>query len=101
MSRSRWPGRPGSRLPAQAAVAPTLAVQVVLFRHSVDSVATLLRSVDRAIAYAQDRRSVESVVLLVGDSSPRPVLTPDQLAGLQESLSHGGPASLAYHYFDR
>jgi GT2 family glycosyltransferase len=88
-------------LPEQAAGVPALAVHVVLFRHSVDSVATLLRSVDRSVAYAQDRRAIESVVLLIGDSSTRPVLTPDQLAGLQESLTHCGPTSLAYHYFDQ
>jgi len=101
MSPSRWRGPPGSRLPEQAPVAPALAVQVVLYRHSADSVATLLRSVDRSVAYAQDRRSVGSVVLLIGDSSPRPVLAPDQLAGLRGSVAHCGSGSLAYHYFDQ
>jgi hypothetical protein len=88
-------------LPEQGAVAPALAVHVVLYRHSVDSVATLLRSVDKSVAYAQDRCSIGPVALLIGDSSPRPVLTPDQLAGLQESVSHCGSGSLAYHYFDQ
>jgi GT2 family glycosyltransferase len=78
----------------------TLAVHVVLFRNDVESVTTLLRSVDRSVAYAQDRQSIGSVDLLLGDSSPEPVLSPSQLSGVKHSVSRCG-GSVAYHYFGR
>src|ERR1019366_6763049 len=74
---------------------------VVLYRHSEDRVATLLRSVDRSVAYARDRESVGPIALLIGDSSPVPMLTPDQVTGLRDSVPRCGGESLAYHYFDR
>jgi hypothetical protein len=81
--------------------APSLAVQVVLFRQSTDSLATLLRSVDRAVARAQDAGSVGPAALLLGDSSPAPVLTPEQVTQFRGTLSRCGGDGLTYHYFDR
>jgi GT2 family glycosyltransferase len=81
--------------------APALAVHVVLYRHTADGVATLLRSVDRAVAEAQDQGSLGSATLLIGDSSPVPVLSPAQVAGLASTVSRCGGERLAYHYFDR
>jgi GT2 family glycosyltransferase len=97
-------------LPEQAAAPPTLAVHVVLYRHNVESVTTLLHSVDRSVAYAQDRQSIDSigplgplgpVVVLIGDSSPEPVLSPSQLSSVESSVPRCGPGSVAYHYFGR
>jgi hypothetical protein len=80
---------------------PALAVQVVLYRHSADSVATLLRSLDRSVGYARDRQSIGPVALLVGDSSPEPVLNPDHVKRQREALQECGSDSLEYHYFGR
>jgi GT2 family glycosyltransferase len=64
-------------------------------------VAALLRSLDRSVAYAQDRRSVGPVSLLIGDSSPEPSLVPEQVAALQDPARRGALESVTYHFFDR
>ena len=81
--------------------APSLAVHVVLYRHATGGVVTLLRSVDRSIAHAQDAGTLGPVTLLVGDSSPVPVLSPAQVTDLRDTLSRCGGEGLAYHFFDR
>jgi GT2 family glycosyltransferase len=86
---------------AEEAVAPALAVQVVLYRHRPDGVATLLRSLDRAVAVARECRSVGPVTFLLGDSSPEPVLTPDQVAELRTGALRRAEVNLEYHFFNR
>jgi len=88
-------------LPEPATAAPTLAVHVVLYRHSVDTVTNLVRSVDRSVTYAQDRHAIGPVSLLVGDSSPEPALPTDQLATLTTMVARCGHETLAYHWFGR
>jgi GT2 family glycosyltransferase len=78
---------------------PTLAVHVVLYRHSVPAVSTLVRSLDRAVLIAQESAAVGPVTYLIGDSSPAPVLRPDQVTYLQRALGPSGAAALEYHYF--
>jgi hypothetical protein len=88
-------------LPESTAAAPTLAVHVVLYRHTVENVTALVRSLDQSVVYAQDQQLIGSVALLIGDSSPEPVLSPSQLTGLEGSASHFGQGSISYHCFDR
>jgi hypothetical protein len=78
-----------------------LAVQIVLFRHEPRGVAALLRSLDRSVAEARARGSVGAVELLVGDSSPAPVLAPEQVAEMRALVPSCGAESLAYHFFGR
>jgi GT2 family glycosyltransferase len=80
---------------------PALAVHVVLYRHTEDAVATLLRSLDRAVVDAQESGAVGPVTYLIGDSSPEPALTPEMLADLQHVLTPNRGAGLEYHYFDQ
>jgi GT2 family glycosyltransferase len=87
-------------LPEEAAT-PTLAVHVVLYRTHPDGVATLVRSLDRAVAYARERRCIGSVTFLIGDSSPEPALTPDEVRGLRDAVVRGEGETLEYHFFDR
>jgi GT2 family glycosyltransferase len=101
MNRSPWRGPPGDRLAEEGASAPALAVQVVLYRHDVGTVATLLESVDRSLTYAQDRRSIGPSTVLIGDSSPEPALNADDLAALGERLHRGDRRSVTYRHFDR
>jgi len=77
---------------------PTLAVHVVLYRHREDAVATLLRSVDRSVVDARDSRAVGATTVLIGDSSPAPVLDPEKVNDLGNEVASGG---LSYHYFDQ
>jgi GT2 family glycosyltransferase len=86
---------------SEEASTPTLAVHVVLYRHHPTGVTTLVRSLDRAVAYARARRSIGSVTFLIGDSSPDPVLTSDQVRGLHDAVVRRGGGKLEYHYFDR
>jgi hypothetical protein len=79
---------------------PTLAVHVVLYRHSGAAVSTLVRSLDRAVLIAQESGTVGPVTYLIGDSSPAPVLSPDQVTYLQRALGPSGAAALEYHSFD-
>jgi GT2 family glycosyltransferase len=88
-------------LPEQARSAPALAVHVVLFRHREGAVTTLLRSVDRSVADAQDCGALGPVTFLIGDSSPAPVLSPKGVTRLQRAVVRSGGESLAYHHFDR
>jgi GT2 family glycosyltransferase len=74
---------------------------VVLYRHTPDTIATLLCSVDRSVARAQEAGSIGAVTLLLGDSSPVPVLSPHQVSALANALTRCGGEGLAYHYFDR
>jgi hypothetical protein len=78
--------------------APALAVHVVLFRHSEEAVATLLRSVDRSISDARGSGEVGVTTVLIGDSSPVPVLNPEKVNEFQRAVSSG---ELSYHYFDQ
>ena len=78
--------------------APALAVHVVLYRHSGEPVATLLRSIDRSVVDARESGAVGTTTVLIGDSSPAPVLNPEQVNELQRTVTSGG---LAYHYFDQ
>jgi GT2 family glycosyltransferase len=74
-----------------------LAVHVVLYRHSEEAVATLLRSVDRSIVEARDSGAVGTTTVLIGDSSPAPVLNSEKVDELQRAAT---PSLLTYHYFD-
>jgi hypothetical protein len=78
---------------------PALAVQVVLYRHPEVAVARLLRSLDRAVAEAQESDVVGPVTYLIGDSSPAPVLTPEKVIELQHERTPAGAAQLEYHFF--
>jgi GT2 family glycosyltransferase len=53
------------------------------------------------VAQAQEAGSVGPVTLLIGDSSPEPVLNPAQVAELRSAVSRGTGGRLAYHFFDR
>jgi GT2 family glycosyltransferase len=86
---------------SEQASTPSLAVHVVLYRHHAAAVARLVRSLDRAVAYARARRTIGSVTFLFGDSSPDPALTPDQVGGLHDAVVRGEGERLEYHYFDR
>jgi len=79
--------------------APALAVQVVLYRHGSGSVATLLDSVNRSLADAQDRRAIGPSTVLIGDSSPEPALSPEDLAALGDGLHGGDRSGLSYRHF--
>ncbi len=76
-----------------------LAVQVVLYRHDVGTVTTLLDSVDRSVAHAQDRGSIGPSSVLIGDSSPEPALDSDDVAALQDRLDPEGSGVVAYRHF--
>jgi GT2 family glycosyltransferase len=101
MSRSPWRGPPGGRLAEERASAPALAVQIVLYRHTVDTVATLLASVDRSLAHAQDWYSIGASTVLIGDSSPEPALHAADVAVLGDPLRHERHASVTYRHFNR
>jgi GT2 family glycosyltransferase len=101
MSPSPWPGLLGCGLAERVVSAPSLAVHVVLYRHRVKALATLLQSIDRSVADAQEAGAVGPVTYLIGDSSPTPVLDPDQLTELTVSLERPGVAKLEYGFFDR
>jgi GT2 family glycosyltransferase len=88
-------------LTEEAKAAPALAVHVVLFRHREEAVTTLLRSVDRSIADAQDRGAVGPVTFLIGDSSPAPVLDPEGVIELQRTVTRSGGKGLAYRHFEK
>lgn len=79
--------------------APSLAVQIVLFRHEPAAVVRLLRSLDRAVSRARADGRVAGVTFLVGDSSPSPVLTPSHVDQAREVL-RAGEEELQYHFFE-
>ena len=80
--------------------APALAVQVVLYRHGAASVATLLDSVDRSVAHAQDRHAIGQTTVLIGDCSPEPALNPEDAAAALGDRLHGRSRSrFSYRHF--
>jgi hypothetical protein len=81
--------------------APSLSVQVVLYRHGVPEVMRLVGSLRRTIAVARQRQDVSGATVLIGDSSPQPVLDLQQVIALQEHLSPGGEVLLDYQFFGR
>ncbi len=84
--------------------APALAVQVVLYRHDAASVATLLDSVDRSVAHAQDRHAIGPSTVLIGDCSPEPALNPEDAAaalgdGVRDGVHGGSRSRFSYRHF--
>lgn len=79
--------------------APTLAVQVVLYRHGAASVARLLDSVDRSVADAEECHALGPSTVLIGDSSPEPALSPEDVAALGQRLHDRGRSRFSYRHF--
>jgi GT2 family glycosyltransferase len=76
-------------------------VQVVLYRHGAGGVATLVQSVNRSASLARAAHPLGPVTVLIGDSSPDPVLTPGDVAHLEDAVGGDREDTLEYHVFGR
>lgn len=81
-------------------VAPSVRVQVVLFRQELADLWRLLPAVAAAARQAVGAKYAGAVTLAFGDSSPRPVIGERDVNELARAASEGGLAGLTYDYFN-
>jgi GT2 family glycosyltransferase len=81
--------------------APSLSVQIVLYGHGHESLNTLVGSLGRAVVTAHEHRLIGDVAVLIGDSSPEPVLSDAQARSLQSRLGGDGVRRFDYAFFNQ
>ncbi|MPY92975.1 MAG: glycosyltransferase family 2 protein [Acidimicrobiia bacterium] len=78
---------------------PSLVVQVVLYETPLEAVRSQLEGVVRAATRARELGVVGPVSVAYGDSSDRPGLGPEVVAGLDTTARAGGLVGAGYHFF--
>ncbi len=79
---------------------PTVRVQVVLFRQSLQDIWSLAKSVAAAARIAVDAKLVRSVTLALGDSTPSPTIGDADVGALGDFLVEQGVEQVSYTFFD-
>jgi len=78
---------------------PAIRVQTVLYQSTPADFERFLRGVTNATALARRIGAVSHVVVAVGDSSPSPVLTMDQVERCAVAAEPHGVADVSYDFF--
>jgi GT2 family glycosyltransferase len=84
---------------ARGSAAPALTVQTVLYDHSLEEVRRWVVGVANAVRVERARGVVGPVSLRIGDSSPDPTLTPQQVEQMSEEFEPWGVIGVAYEHF--
>ncbi len=79
--------------------APSLAIQIVLYRSAFDEQRRLAAAVVACVADARRRGVVDAVAVRYGDCSPAPCLTGDAVDELKGALAPA-TADVSYSFFD-
>lgn len=87
-----------TRTPTEVARPRTVGVQSIVYKTDVDAVAKTLRALDNSARIGLEEGRVERVEVILGDSSPERVISPEMLDEITAGLNH--LAEVRYDYFD-
>lgn len=90
----------GEQSPNAVPATRSLAVQIVLFNNRVDFVQRLVDSVAAASLVARESGMLDAIELLIGDSSPEPVLNNNDVSQIQKHAAEQGLTPLSYTFFN-
>ncbi len=79
-------------------VSPTIRIQLVLYQNEFDSLRRTVCAVRACVAHARSSGRISDAVIAIGDCSPEPALSTEQVDDLREVVSSCG-ATLTHRFF--
>ncbi len=80
-------------------VSPTVRIQLVLYQNEFDSLRRTITAVRACVAHARSSDRISDAIVAIGDCSPTPALTSEQIEELRVLVAPSG-ATLTHRFFD-